>query len=269
MANIGPQPKPSLQALGAAAGTSPDLVELWKAHVRTSFGERAPNDRAQLDARLRRTRGIVFFALAFGLVSTLVTRHGVPLVRFALMFVALSASRAAYEAFKDRHDERAGVVRNSNAARAELAAGHATQAIAIARAALGVARSTSQKRALWATIAWSAISEREPFLAHLALQNLPVGDIDVHLLAAYLGCCNRGSEAEDLLREARAAGQRSPESSKQLIELSFARGDTATVRALADADADLLSEKDLQAIALALRSPIGPMRGAAPLQSPM
>jgi hypothetical protein len=214
---------------------------------------------------------MVAFALAFGLVSSLVTRHSVPLLRFGLMLFALSASRAAYEAFKAHRDERSGVTRKSNEAHAELAAGHAVQALAISRAALEQAQSGDQRRALWTTIAWSGISQREPFLTHLALQNLPARDIDAHLLAAYLVCCNRGTEAEELLREARAAGQRSPETSKQLIELSFARGDRASVRAIASADVDLLAATDLHAIALAMQSPVesGPNNAAAPLQSAM
>jgi hypothetical protein len=39
----------------------------------------------------------------------------------------------------------------------------------------------------------------------------------------YCSCCNRGVEAEELLREARNQGYRSAETNKLLIELLFAR----------------------------------------------
>lgn len=73
-----------------------------------------------------------------------------------------------------------------------------------------------------------------PFLTHLPLQHLPPADIDRHLLASYLSCCNRSAEAEELLREARTQGYRSAETSKLSIELLSARADHADARALAE-----------------------------------
>jgi hypothetical protein len=207
--------KATLQALKLAADSSPpDLVELWKAHARASFSE-----------------------------------QGAP-VEHRLPF-PFSTLRSAYEAFKEDCDERSGVVQKSYAAGDELARGNAKRAIIIARAALEEARSRGQLRELWKILAWSGIQERDPFLTHLAVQNLPPADIDLHLVSAYLRCCNRDAEAEQLLREARDHGCRSREATKLLIELAYARGDHAGARALAKTDAALLSAQDRSALAAA------------------
>ncbi|HEY1537422.1 MAG TPA: hypothetical protein VGF76_25550 [Polyangiaceae bacterium] len=204
-----------------------------------------------LPPSLRRTHAIASGGLAVGAVVAIFNLPKIPLLRFALAFVALSAVRTAYDALQEDRDERSGVVQKSSDASARLAAGSALQAITLARAALEDACSLAQRRKLWKTLAWSGIDERDPFLTHLALQHLSPADIDLHLLSSYLSCCNRGAEAEELLREARNQGYRSAEASKLLIELLFARGDHAGALALAEADSGLLSAQDRSALAAA------------------
>ena len=206
----------------------------------------------RLSPSLRRTHAIASGGLAVGAVVAIFNLPKIPLLTFALAFVALSTLRIAYEAFKEDCDETSGVLRRSREANDELARGNAKRAITIARAALEDARSFAQRRELWKTLAWSGINERDPFLTHLALQHLPPADIDLYLLSSYLTCCNRDAEAEQLLRETRDKGCRSLETSKLLIELLFARGDNAGALALAEADAELLSAQDRSALAAAL-----------------
>jgi hypothetical protein len=202
-----------------------------------------------LPPSLRRTHAIASGGLAIGAAVAIFNFAKVPLLTFALAFIALSAIRTAYDALQEDRDEQSGVAQRSNDAGAELSAGNAERAIVIARAALEDARSLTQRRKLWKTLAWSGIDQRDPFLTHLALQHLPPADIDLHLLCSYLTCCNRGAEAEELLREARNQGYRSAEASKLLIELLFARGDQAGALAVAEADCGLLSAQDRSAIA--------------------
>jgi hypothetical protein len=115
-----------------------------------------------------------------------------------------------------------------------------------------LARSKERRDKLWSTYAWAGIGARDPFVAHAALQQLPVDRIDLPLLAAYLLCCNRNLESQQLLLEARALGQRSRETSKLLIEVLFAQGDREGALTVATEDAALLTEQDRRAASLAL-----------------
>jgi len=110
---------------------------------------------------------------------------------------------------------------------------------------------------LWTTFAWAGIGSRDPFVAHTGLQQLPLTCLDAHLLAAYLCCCNRALEAQELLQEARRLGQREAESSKLLIELLFAQGDRSGALAVTEADAAILSAADRRRALLALAQPEG------------
>jgi hypothetical protein len=205
-----------------------------------------------LSPSLRRTHAIASGGLAVGLVVAIFRLPKLPLLTFTLTFVALSVVRVAFDAIKEERDEQTGVDEKSSEAEAALAAGDVSHAIRIARGALDVARSIDQRHKLWRTLAWAAIAQSDPFLAHLALQHLPQADVDLYLLCSYLMICGRNSEAEELLQEARGRGQRSPETSKQLIELLFSRGDRVGARALSEHDADLLSPADQRVIAAAL-----------------
>jgi hypothetical protein len=208
---------------------------------------------AELARRLpppfRRAHTIASGGLAIGAVVAIFNLPKISLLTFALAFIGLATLRTTYDALKEDYDERSGVVQKSSDASARLAAGSALQAITLARAALEDACSFAQRRKLWKILVWAAIEQRDPFLTHLALQHLPPADIDLHLLSSYLSCCNRSAEAEELLREARNQGYRSAETSKLLIELSFARGDHAGALALAEADSGLLSAQDRSALA--------------------
>jgi hypothetical protein len=258
MGSPSPRVKASLRSLKSAAGNAaPDLVELWKARVRASVSSQRPAALAKatlarhLPPSLRRARAIATAGLAVGAAVAIFNLPKIPLLTFALAFIALSTLRRAFEALREDYDERSGVAQRGSDASAQLAAGNAMRAITLARAALKDACSLAQRRKLWKTLAWSGIDQRDPFLTHLALQHLPPADIDLHLLASYLSCCNRSVEAEELLCEARNRGYRSAETSKLLIELLFARGDRPGAFALAEADSGLLSAQDRCALAAA------------------
>lgn len=170
-----------------------------------------------------------------------------PLLIAALLFVALASGRAAYEAFQEEFDRQHGLSAKLQEARAAIDAGSPRRCLTLTRAALEVARSQEQRQKLWKTFAWAGVGERDPFLAHTGLQQLPKACIDEHLLAAYLCCCNRALEAQALLQEARRLGQRSAEGSKLLIEILFAQGDRAAALSVLEADGALLTDRDRQA----------------------
>ncbi len=195
--------------------------------------------------------------LAIGAVFALVSLPPSPILLLALSLIAVSSARAAYEALQQEFDRQRGVAGKLEQARAALAAGDPRRSIAISHAALAVARSKGQREKLWITFTWASIVSRDPHLAHAALQHLPETCLDVHLLAAYLFCCNRTFEAEELLQEARRLGQRSAETSKLLIEILFAQGDRAGALAVTEADAAILSDHDRRLALLALTEPEG------------
>jgi hypothetical protein len=276
MAMNSPRVRASLRSLTAAADSSwHDPVTVWKARVRAgASAERqaaalnlahataqavralplAPFRRAAALARRipRRASALVFGGVAVGAAVGILELPKNPLVTFALVALALSAIRAAHRALDEASDQRSGIAGTISQASEALASGNAERAIALVRAALERARCPDHRRALWRTLAWSGIAQRDPFLSHLALQQLPPEDMDLHLLSSYLACCNRCTEAEELLREARADGYRSPETSKLLIELLFARGDHAGALALCEADSQLLSVQERRAVESAL-----------------
>lgn len=70
--------------------------------------------------------------------------------------------------------------------------------------------------------------------------------------SAYLSCCNRIDEAEQLLLEARDLGHRDREATKLLIDLFFRHDNTQAALALALADERLLSTDDWKAIETAI-----------------
>ena len=169
-----------------------------------------------------------------------------------LGYAAFAALKAAREAYAEIYDRRSGVEDSAAKARALVLGGNPRRAATLARSGLELARSGNHRRALWTTLAWSGIAERDPFLAHTALLHLPSDAIDVHLLASYLNSCNRVEEALDLLRDARHLGARQAETSKLLIDLLFARGDYAEARAVAQSDAAILTLEDRRAVDAAL-----------------
>ncbi|HEY0468471.1 MAG TPA: hypothetical protein VGC79_29950, partial [Polyangiaceae bacterium] len=211
----------------------------------------------RLPPPLRSGHAIASGGLAIGAVFASFNLPKSPMLFLALMLVAVSSARAACEAFQEEFDRKRGAPGKLEQARAALAAGEHRLCIAIAHAELALARSKDQRQKLWLTFAWAGIGSRDPFLAHAGLQQLPVACLDVHLLAAYLCCCNRTSEALELLQEARRLGQRTAETSKLLIETLFAQGDRVGVLAVTEADAAILSESDRRLALLALARPQG------------
>jgi tetratricopeptide (TPR) repeat protein len=206
----------------------------------------------RISVRQRRIHAIGSALFAMNLAIWMLGLTRAPAVLVVLGCAAFGALKASREALVETLDRRAGVEARAAEARALLISGNSRRAAALARGALDVARSSVQRQALWATLAWAGIAERDPFLAHTALLNLPADAIDVHLLASYLNSCNRVDEALDLLREARRLGDRSVETSKLLIDLLFVRGDHAEARAIAQVDASAFSPEDRLAIDVAL-----------------
>ena len=239
-----------------------DLVEAWKLQVRSALARQAESKGAgrertrPLPPALRSSRAIVSGGFAIGAVLFAVFHSPKsPLLLLLLLFVTISSARAAYEAYQEEFDRQRGIAGKLEEARAALAGGNHRHCIAIALAALAVARSKEQRQKLWTTFAWAGIGSRDPFVAHAGMQHLPEACIDVHLLAAYLCCCNRTLEAQELLQEARRLGQWNAETSKLLIEILFAQGDRTGAQALSEADVALLSDDDRRLIRLALAQP--------------
>ncbi|HVJ16414.1 MAG TPA: hypothetical protein VM686_13325 [Polyangiaceae bacterium] len=163
-----------------------------------------------------------------------------------------SCLRALITKLSEKLDRRSGVQEMVVQARSELARGQVDNAASIAWRALELACSPAARRTLAELMAWAAIAQQDPFLAHSSLMALPEEAIEPYLLASYLRCCNRSDEALELLQEVRKAGQRTRETTKLLIDLAFLRRDYEAVRTLATEDAALLSSADRQAIASAL-----------------
>jgi len=210
-----------------------------------------------LPPHLRSGHAIASGGLAIGAVFAVFHLPKSPLLLLALLFVAISSARAAYEAFQEEFDRQSDINGKLEEARAALSAGEHRRSISIVRSALAVARSKEQRQKLWTTFAWAGIGSRDPFMAHAALQQLPAACVDVHLLAAYLHCCNRTLEAQELLQEARRLGRWTAETSRLLIDILFAQGDRSAALAVSDADAAILSDDDRRLVRLALARPEG------------
>jgi hypothetical protein len=212
----------------------------------------------RLSPPLRSGHAIASGGLAIGAVFAIFNLPKSPILLLALLFVAISSARAAHEAFQEEFDRQSGVACKLEEARAALEVGDHRLCIATTRAALEIARSKEQLQKLWTTFAWAGVGSRDPFVAHAGLQHLPDACIDVQLLAAYLCCCNRALEAQELLQEARRLGQWTAETSKLLIEILFAQGDLAGARAVIEADAAILSDGDRRVALLALAPSVAP-----------
>jgi len=248
-----------------APGFSLALRELGNGHAIWGIAQvmpllpfRAGSELARrLPPHLRSGHAIASGGLAIGAVFAIFNLPKSPLLFLALLFVAISSTRAAYEAFQEEFDRQSDINGKLEEARAALSAGEHRRSIALVRAALAVARSKEQRQKLWATFAWAGIGSRDPFMAHAALQHLPDARLDVHLLAAYLHCCNRTLEAQELLQEARRLGQWTTETSKLLIDILFAQGDRTAALAVSEADAAILSDDDRRLVRFALARPEG------------
>lgn len=147
------------------------------------------------------------------------------------------------------HDAAFGVEKLVTEAEALLQADDPTGAAHIARRALARALLDEYRTRLWLITAWAGIGQRDPFLTHAALQELPAATITIELVAAYLTTCNRVDEATVLLNQARSMGHHSRATSKQLIDLLVMRGAVQEASRIATEDHALLSGRDLEALA--------------------
>jgi len=164
----------------------------------------------------------------------------------ALFAISLAGcGRVGVEAYRSSRDRSIGLEDAIARARQQLARGEPEPVARFAQDALQVARSLEWRRELYVLLAWASIGKGDPFMAHAALQALPERALDPYLLAAYLRCCNRRTEALELLDDMHRLGYRSRETVKLMLELSFALGDFEKVRAIAAADSELLTSEDL------------------------
>jgi hypothetical protein len=255
---------------GAPAPAVPLLEALALCHAAWGFAQVLPvrpfRGHALVPAfppRLRLAVVLTTLLLLARLGSIAAESANIPAL-FALLAIAVAASvRAVLDLYRDLWDLTAEVEKIAREADARLDAGDPGPAVEQARRALGLARSESLRIRLWRTLAWAGISKHDPLLAHAGLIGMRPEYPDLHLLAAYLACCNRLDEAVELLEQARGSGQRGAETSKLLIDLLFRRGNVDAALAVARADEALLSPKDQQAIERALASAHPPDTGSS------
>ncbi len=201
---------------------------------------------AALAAGLRSSRRAVLIGFSVkllflgGLVVSKLLPAAFPLVTLAVA----GAVREFVRIYQVSADEQRGLPAEATRAELHVAAGEGARALAVARRALARARSESLRARLWRAFAWAAIGEGDPLLSHGALGALPLDALDVHLVASYLTTCNRLDEAAGLLEKARSLGQRTPETTRLLLDVSWRLGDLTRGRAVAREDAALLSDDD-------------------------
>jgi hypothetical protein len=176
----------------------------------------------------------------------------VPVLFPMLTLAAFASASSLGRLLPEWWDARLGARALAEEAEAKLRAGDANAGVALAERGLISARATRLRKRLWTTLAWSAIGTRDPLLAHHAMCHLSEDELDFYLVAAYLSCCNRVAEAEQLLIEARRLGHRDRDTTKLLIDLHFRSGDSNAVLELARADGRLLAPDDWQAIEAAI-----------------
>lgn len=177
-----------------------------------------------------------------------------PLLLGVVAVSAMASKQLMSEGHRESTDAHSGVDAVIRDAEARLSEGAPVEAVQPAERGLAVAQSARMRERLWKALVWARIGEQDPFRAHGALLELPAQSVDLHLLAAYLGCCNRVDEAETLLQEARSQGHRTPETTKLLAELLFRGGERGAVLALAEGDEEPLSAEDRSAIEAAVAS---------------
>lgn len=204
-----------LVAATVEAARRSDIVEQWKSQALSGIG-RAPEPRGT------RGRWLVF---AFGLL--------------------VDWLRGVWQA----HDAALGIEKLAIRAENLLQADDAIGAAHVARLALTRALANEYRTRLWLITAWAGVGQRDPFLTHAALRQLPAPALTVELVAAYLSTCNRTDEAVALLMAARKMCHRSRVATKQLIDLLLLRGAEREAARVAADDRDLLTSRELQALA--------------------
>lgn len=229
-----------------------DPVEAWKCAVRAKIlgCSRAAKPGSNDAATMRLLAVSLLLPLVLAVVAF--TRAGFAAALGVAALAAAPAARMLYESHLERRDARSGVDFAVARAEAALSNGAPDTAARIAREGLASALSGVRRRRLLRALAWAGIGRNDPFLAHGALLELAPKDLDVHLLASYLGACNRVDEAVELLEEDRRAGHRSAETTKLLADLLFRQGKRDEIGALAESDANILSPEDRRAVESAI-----------------
>lgn len=180
-----------------------------------------------------------------------------PLWLAVVATILCAAVAGAGQAFRAMWDATSGVDGIADEAEACLARGEPVTANDLALKGLGLARSQEKRSRLWKALAWAAIGRGDAFVAHTGLMGAHPEEIDLHLLAAYLACCNRTDEAVELLEYAGALGHRRSEATKLLIDLSFRRGDDETALALVRSNHSQLSAAEREAVEAAVTGRVG------------
>lgn len=246
---VGADVAPVLQLFAVTNGawSVAHLLPLTPFHVGSALSMRlSPTNRfAQAAASVVFVVAIAFRAVGAGIPPAIVG---------LAVFACTGSIRRLREAFRELLDTHAGLEAVLGSARGALAAGESSLAFEVSGRGLAKALSAHYREALWKTLAWAAIGKADPLLAHDALLRLPAGGVDLHLLAAYLGCCNRLDEGIELLQQARCDGQCTPECTRLLADLLFRRGDSDAVLALARGEDSTLSVEDRHAIEVAVAS---------------
>jgi hypothetical protein len=173
---------------------------------------------------------------------------GATLVLPALALTLGACVHAVLDGYRDLWDSAAKLRELLGQADHRLARGDPSTSAQLAQQALTLAHSAKLRSRSGRTLAWAGIGQSNPLLAHAGLMNVARDDLDVHLLAAYLACCNRNDEALELLEQARTSGHRAPEMTKLHIDLLMSRMDVPQALDLARSDAALLSPEDLQRV---------------------
>jgi hypothetical protein len=243
------------------AEAKPMLQSVALCHAAWGAGQLLPMAPFRASALARKLRPELRLAIATttvflllrALAATIEWTSAPPVL--ALLAMAIAAGvRAVRAAFRDVWDGASGVEQTAAEAEMLLAAGDAAAASEKARRGLHSARATDRRSRLWKTFAWAAIAKNDPFLAHTGLMGMRPEDVDLHLVASYLACCNRVNDAVALLEEARNTGHRTPETTKLLVDLLFRRGDEVSALEVALSDQALLSLDDRRAVERAVGS---------------
>jgi hypothetical protein len=246
--HVGMAFRSAVQRQRAAAAQEP--VEVWKRIALQSVCEAQSSHNPSPSMRFAHAAVSLVCVGGAGLVVLRSTNH--PALFFVTALALFVIAVAMWQAFREYFDERAGVVLLATDAEACLRRDQSQQAVRLAKQALRLAWSERQRMRLWRTLAWAGISARDPFLAHIAIGQLRGIALDVHLVAAYLDCCNRRQEAIGLLREARQLGHRAPETTRLLIDLLFREEQKAEARLVAITDRALLTVEEWHATCSAL-----------------
>jgi hypothetical protein len=147
------------------------------------------------------------------------------------------------------HDAALGIEKLMARAEALLEADDPAGAARVARRALEHALLDDYRVRLWLITAWAGVGQRDPFLTHAAMLQLPMALCTIDLVSAYLTTCNRTDEALALMTEARRLGHRSRTTSKQLLDLLVMRGAAREASRVANEDRQLFASDELAALA--------------------